>query len=472
MGGYLEKAPQSLILNDPALCTSRFLIPERCPSLSSFLGVPITIDNRATGFICLANAESGYSPDDVTDVEALSASLVDALHRIRVEEFLRRSEARYRTLLQSISDGVAILDREGRLAFVNEVIVERSGYAQAKLQGSCLFDLVDAEHREPTIERFTTALQGEWTQPIECSYTTAYGQKLWIEAHASPLYEGDRITGLIVTTRDTTWRKSAEEELKIRREHLETLVEERTKALEESERRYRDLVDNALVGIYQTTSAGKALYANETFLGILGFESVEEMNSKDWTSFFRDREKKEKFDRLLQDSGAVDRYGVELVTGEGRFIYLLLSATLRDDVISGIVLDITERIEAEEAVRESEKKYSRLFDSESDAIFLVDTKSGCILDANKASLPLFGYARNELLANTIFDLSTEPEETRKAVLDRKRTVPPEISQEEGRFHLSGRDHYHPLYPPGTAMPFRDGPGHHGAQASRRSLDGI
>ena len=63
--------------------------------------------------------------------------------------------------------------------------------------------------------------------------------------------------------------------------------------------------------------------------------------------------------------------------------------------IVGVGIDISGLKRAEQAIRDSEEKYRRLFDLESDAIFLIDNETGRILEANKAASLLYGYSREE-----------------------------------------------------------------------------
>lgn len=76
-----------------------------------------------------------------------------------------------------------------------------------------------------------------------------------------------------------------------------------------------------------------------------------------------------------------------------------------------------ERKHTEDALRESELKYRQLFEMESDALFLIDSQSGNLLDVNLAAVALYGYSRDELLNMRHQDLSAEPEETNKETIN-------------------------------------------------------
>jgi PAS domain S-box-containing protein len=77
--------------------------------------------------------------------------------------------------------------------------------------------------------------------------------------------------------------------------------------------------------------------------------------------------------------------------------------------------EISDRLQAEEALRQSESKYRQLFEMESDALFLVENPTGHILEANSAAIGLYGYSREELLQMKNTDLSAEPDATGAAI---------------------------------------------------------
>jgi PAS domain S-box-containing protein len=86
-------------------------------------------------------------------------------------------------------------------------------------------------------------------------------------------------------------------------------------------------------------------------------------------------------------------------------------------------LEMEQRQQAERAKFEGEKLYRRLFEVETDAVFLVDCASHQILDANPAAERMYGYCRDEFLQMLATDISAEPEKTRDAIAGRLQFVP-------------------------------------------------
>jgi len=87
---------------------------------------------------------------------------------------------------------------------------------------------------------------------------------------------------------------------------------------------------------------------------------------------------------------------------------------------------------AEQALRESESQYRELFESSSDAIFLIDTATDRIVEANDMATMLYGYNHDELLAKKGTDLSAEPEDTRQHIQAARR-APGEVSESRYAF---------------------------------------
>jgi PAS domain S-box-containing protein len=191
-------------------------------------------------------------------------------------------------------------------------------------------------------------------------------------------------------------------------------------ALRESERKYRDLVDNALVGVYKTNLRGEIIYANEALLRIFEYDSPEEMMASGVVPRYKHPEERERFINPLKKAGHVKSFDAELLTKTGRIKNVLISGTLDGEIISGMVLDITERKQVEEALRESEERYRSLFNDVPVGLYRT-TPGGRILDANHTLAQLLGYPdRESLLAITTFDTYVDQKvhAQRRASMDR------------------------------------------------------
>jgi len=124
---------------------------------------------------------------------------------------------------------------------------------------------------------------------------------------------------------------------------------------------------------------------------------------------------------------AADNAECQLFAHDGEPICVLKTAVPIElsgrAVLLECFVDITERKKAEVALRESEERYRRLFEMESDAILLVDASTGQIVDANPAAAELYGYEIAELMELTVFGLSAEPEKTSLAMGEQRTLTP-------------------------------------------------
>jgi len=140
-------------------------------------------------------------------------------------------------------------------------------------------------------------------------------------------------------------------ELRIANEQLQFELTEHNRAeeaLRESEKKYRDLVVNALVGIYKTNLNGDILFANEALARIFEFDSPEEMISVGILLRYKNLKDRQALIETLQKEGKVVDYEIEFLTKSGKTLNVLLSATLVGDTLSGMIMDITPRKRAEE----------------------------------------------------------------------------------------------------------------------------
>jgi len=177
-------------------------------------------------------------------------------------------------------------------------------------------------------------------------------------------------------------------------------LEHKTKKLEESEKKYRQLFETAMVGIYRTRiDDGKFLAANQTLAELMGYNSVDQFLEEYVTSkHYTDPKRREELLYQIRSQGRVDGFEIEMTRTDGSLVTIEISAAAYPELgyLEGVVVDITKRKQAENALRESERKYSVLVQESPDAIISLD-KKGNLLSFNSAAERKSGYSAEEVM---------------------------------------------------------------------------
>jgi PAS domain S-box-containing protein len=198
---------------------------------------------------------------------------------------------------------------------------------------------------------------------------------------------------------NVTQRKKAELALAAHRDKLEEEVEERTQALRESELLLRSIVDGSTTYIFIKDLDGKHLLANRGFEEAFNLGKGEILGKTDAYVFSEETAAARRRDDLsvLTAGHPVQIEEEAAVQGELRW-YLTTKFPLYDTrgkpyAVCGMATDITGRKQMEEALKDSEAQYRKLYEATSDAVALVDENGFC--DCNSAMLALFGCSSVE-----------------------------------------------------------------------------
>jgi PAS domain S-box-containing protein len=171
----------------------------------------------------------------------------DITEHKKMEESLKESEQRFRALSEASLEAIVFIE-DGVIVDANDALSRLFGYEGEDLRGKLATDFIVPDRRVFTHERMQTRTEG----PYETLGLRKDGGVFPIEVNAREFeHDGKRLR--VSAVRDLTDLKKIEKRLKDYQEHLEKLVEERTNEVRESEKKYRDVFENALEGIYQTT---------------------------------------------------------------------------------------------------------------------------------------------------------------------------------------------------------------------------
>jgi PAS domain S-box-containing protein len=137
---------------------------------------------------------------------------------------------------------------------------------------------------------------------------------------------------------------------------LYSSLETRLAELSESEAKFRNLVDNSLVGVFNSTLDGQFLFVNEALVRMYDYDSAEQMVAEGALSRWVDPKRREQLISDLQEHGGVSNFEAETITATGHHVHVLFSVKLQDEIIAGMVMDVTERRQAEGQVRAHQER--------------------------------------------------------------------------------------------------------------------
>ncbi len=151
------------------------------------------------------------------------AGVLDITDRKRAEEALRQSEQKYRLVVESLSEGIWVIDKDTCTSFVNPRMAEMLGYTPEEMLGRSIHTFLPHSHSAWVTERLSCRRDGA-REEYECEFVTSEGGSITALMIACPLIdEAGEFRGSIAGVLDITERKRAEEEIRIRNQQLAVL---------------------------------------------------------------------------------------------------------------------------------------------------------------------------------------------------------------------------------------------------------
>jgi PAS domain S-box-containing protein len=311
----------------------------------------------------------------------------DVTERKQTEEALKESEERFQSLVRNATDLITVLEEDGTIRYESPTIERILGYLPEERIGKNAFDYLHPDDEDSSKATFAEALDnpGKVQRPVELRLRHKDGSWRHMETTRTNLLDDSAVKGVVANSRDITERRQALE------------------ALRENEERYRAVVEQSAEAIWLFDPDSKqVLESNTAFQEMLGYTAEELMGMTNYDFVTHSRQ---------NIDSAIQRIVRERKGFFGERKYRRKDGTVLDVQVSGNVIpyqgkevvcavarNLTERKEAEEALKESEERFRTAFEDAPIGVALVGLDRSH-LRVNRAYCQMLGYSEDELLEN-------------------------------------------------------------------------
>jgi len=354
---------------------------------------------------------------------AALGSFMDITARKKMEEELRISEERYRTIIEETEEGYYEIDLRGHFTFASDAICKTLGYTREELIGMNYKQYIPPELHDHVYGVFAEIYKtGKPIKSYPLVNIRKDGTRLFVEDSVAPLRDKEgKIIGFKGVTRDVTLRKMIEE------------------ALKKSEDFFREVTENSSDVIIITDSQGNIKYCSRSVERFSGYKPEELIGKSAFDFIYPDD-----LERAMQDYNEALQKKDYAIPNEFRIIckdhsvrsFAGLGKNLLDNPsIAGFVMnirDVTEHRQLEEqkkaaqkSLKESEEKYRSILEEMEEGLFELDLK-GNLTFVNDAECRILGYKREELIGMNYRQFQDEEsaKKSRKMFIDLYKTNKP------------------------------------------------
>ncbi|MDY7075513.1 MAG: PAS domain S-box protein [Chloroflexota bacterium] len=302
--------------------------------------------------------------------------------RQRVEEALRESEERYHGIFNAALDGIVILHSNGVVLDVNPAYCQMLGYSYEDLIGMQTEEVIHPDDRHRLQDEFVHQIREIGRVRLDAVDIHKDGTLVPVEIHGTTFnHSGQR--ALLAIVRDITERKRTEV------------------ALRESNRRLQAIVEDTSRVIYLKDIAGRYLLINRQYEIAINISREQVIGKTDYDIFPRqvaDEFRQSDLEAIHTREPVELEETISLAGGE--HVYLTVKYCIKNEhgepyALCGIATDITERKQAEEALRESEEKYRHLVERANDGIVIA--QDTLLKYANRRFVETVGYKVEDVI---------------------------------------------------------------------------
>jgi len=341
-------------------------------------------------------AEISFNPiRNNGEISGVSVFSRDITGQKKAQDELRESEARFKVLFEFVPDAYYLSDVKGRFIDGNRAAEKLIGFSKAEFLGKNFLKLklLSADQLPKAAALLAKSALGKATGPDEFVLRRKDGTTTIVEIRTYPVKIKNE-TFVLGLARDITARKNAE------------------KALKESEKKFRNIVESSPMGIhlYEHKSDGSLVFigSNPAADKILDVDNSQFIGKpiKDAFPPLAQTEIPQRYKEAAVNGKSWKTHQVEYEDDKIKGAFEVYAFQTSPQKMATMFLDVTEQKKAEEALRESESRYLALFDRSLYGVFVHDFE-GRFLDANKAALNMLGYSTEDISALDFSSLLSE-----------------------------------------------------------------
>jgi PAS domain S-box-containing protein len=291
-------------------------------------------------------------------------------------------ETRHQALVENMGDVVLLLDSDGIIIAVNQGIYSALGYESKDVVDKPLLDFVHPDDKENTaVVQASVLKQGSMVKDCELKMSHMSGSYLCQSVDFIPLKDSEgAVTGALARIKNTSAKKTLENQLHNYTKNLERMIDERTQELSRSENRYRTFLNQTADGAYIRGLDGKTIFINEAGARMLGYlDSDDAVLTFNPHTFMVQNEKSKLFyDLFRKQGGHCANIEVDYYRKDGSILPCVLTTDLVEDeegvprYIQGIFRDVAERKAFEEKLSETNHRLRVLNDIATSLSYLLN----------------------------------------------------------------------------------------------------
>lgn len=316
---------------------------------------------------------------------ALLGIVTDITELKKTEEALRREHDLVTRITETSPAGVSVVNRDGQITFANSRAEEVLGLTKDKITQRVYNDpkwkITDYDGGPFPDEQLPFQIIIKTGKPVfDVRHAIEWpdGERILLSINAAPLFDASgHVNGMVATVENITERMQAEY------------------ALQASELRYRRLFEHNLAAVYRTTLDGRIVDCNKAFIDLLGYESWEDIMKCHALDFYFHKQDRDTFIKRLSEKEQLTNFERKLKHKDGQAVWILENLHIihesdETQIIQGTGIDITNRKQAEEALRASEERFRSLYENAMIGLYRT-TPDGTILMANPALVRMLGF---------------------------------------------------------------------------------